>query len=204
MSACTPCKPPLYTTFASVKVRLANKIQFQSGKEPEQGELPDELLSQLVSDAETQVEQDLRGRYAIPFQSKSRGTFKDLPDHSARAIRMAVDMQAVMQVLRTDFGRGTHINAEDYFESAEKAYKSYITTLLGRDQEGANDKRDRFRFTPPLDDLLLAYQNREADDGFKGKLINTDGSTDSAETYAAQQINDPSKTWIKRRGWGGL
>jgi hypothetical protein len=196
---------PIYTTVESVKVRLANKVQFQSGAEPLQGELPNALLCQLIADAETEVEQDLRSRYLIPFQSATTGRFIDLPDHSMRALRIPCDLKSVLKILATDFGSGTHVSADPYAKALEKEYKNVITRLLGRDMEGANDKIDRFRRSPPLDDVALALSNSaQADNGFRGRLINTDATCDDSATYAGRQINDPSKSYIRKRGWGGL
>jgi phage gp36-like protein len=60
----------LYTTVDSVKVRLAGKVQFQEDcNSLQNGELPDLLLLQLIRDAETETEQDLRSRYSVPFRS---------------------------------------------------------------------------------------------------------------------------------------
>lgn len=191
---------PLYTTIESVKVRLAGKVQFESESGLVDGELPNVLLQQLIFDAETEVEQDLRSRYKIPFQSKRTQSWADLPDHSRRAIRQVVDMLSVINVLDTDFGRGGHIDAAKYAEGMRDKYDAMITKLLGRDQEGANDKIDRFRRSPPLEDVLLAQGNREADDGYRGVLINTDQSEMGSEGFAASQINDPSKGWLGRRG----
>lgn len=194
---------PLYTTFDSVKTRLQQKIQFQQKDLPAQeGEMSDQLLAQIISDAETEVEADLRGRYAIPFRSKTRGDYASLPDHSKRSIRMAVDLKSVYLILMWDYGRGTHIDGEEYSGPTETNYKSFIKKLLGMDQEGAG-AHDRFRFSPPLEDLLLAHSNREADDGYKGRIINTDGSCGGAENYAKEQINNPSRTYLNRRGFGG-
>lgn len=196
---------PIYTTYESVKVRLANKVQFQSeGTGPQDGEIPDELLGQLIVDAETQVEQDLRGRYAIPFQSKRTGSYKDLPDHSKRALRVAVDMMAVVNILNTDFGAGGHTDGEKYSKNIKTSYDAYINKLLGRDQEAASDKRDRFRFSPPLDDVLLSPTNRKADDGYKGMIINTDASNTDAASYAEEQVNNPARSYVRQRGFGGL
>lgn len=191
---------PLYTTVESVKVRLANKVQFQEDPNfVSQGELPNALLLQLISDAETEVEQDLRGRYAIPFRSISQGDYQSLPDHTKRAIRAAIDLRAVVMILQTDFGSGTHISADAYIKSQSEHYEKYISKLLGRDQEASNDKRDRFRFSPPLDDLELSPTNKEADDGFKGMIINTDANPYDAASYAAQQINNPAKNYPTRK-----
>lgn len=195
---------PIYTTVQSVKVRLANKVQFQRDPEEAQdGELPNDLLLQLILDSETEVEQDLRSRYEIPFQSKTKKTWLGLPDHSRRAIRAAVDMKAVCNILDTDFGRGTAVNAEDYKKNLADHYSAYIDKLLGRDKEAASEKRDRFRFSPPLQDMLLAATNREADDGYKGMIINTDSSVNDAVSYAERSINNPANAYVATRR-GGL
>lgn len=193
---------PIYTTFDSVKVRLANKVQFQQDREPVDGELPDQLLAQLICDAETQVEQDLRTRYAIPFQSIASGNFPTIPDHSQRALRQACDLKAVSLILSTDFGRGGHVSADAYVKSVDDQYDKLIDRLLGRDKEGANDKVDRFRRSPPLDGVKL-FAGNKADDGFRGMIINTDQCRDSA-TFAEEQINDPSQEFLRNRGLGGI
>jgi hypothetical protein len=192
---------PQYTTVESVKVRLAGKVQFQQDpNEDQEGELPDALLHQLIVDAETEVEQDLRGRYAIPFRSKTRGKFSELPDHSKRAIRMAVDLKAVIMVLETDFGRGTHVSGEGYSKTQKEKYESTIKKLLGVQKN--LDGQEVQKKTPPLEDMLLAACNSAADDGFKGMIINTDQSTDDSVTYAEEQINDPGHSYAGRRPRG--
>ncbi len=191
---------PIYTTLDNVKVRLANKVQFQRDPSTvQEGELPDALLGQLIVDAETEVEQDMRSRYAIPFQSSRTGRYADLPDHSQRALRVAVDLRAVIMILETDFGRGTHVNADGYVNSDQKHYDSYVNRLLGRDPEGKNDKHDRYRFSPPLEGVLLAASNKEADDGYKGRIINTDASRNDAVSYAERQLNNPARSYQNAR-----
>lgn len=192
---------PIYTTVDSVKVRLANKVQFQEGATPIDGELPNALLCQLIVDAETLVEQDLRGRYAIPFRSIANGTYGLLPDHSKRVIRMLCDLKAVQLVLTTDFGRGTHIAGEDYTKETKELYEANLKRALGHDLEGESLDTKRFRRTPPLDDLMLAKSNSKADDGFHGMIINTDPRPNSAD-YAAHQVNDPSRSYIGTLGFG--
>lgn len=201
---------PIYTSVEGVKVLLTNKVQFQADpKNLIEGELPNLLLCSLIVRAETRVEMDLRNRYAVPFQSKRTCRFQDLPPHTIRAIITAVDLRAVMEVLMTDFGRGTHVNAESYYKNSKSEYDGYIEELLGRNPEAKNEKHDRYRYTPPLDDLLLAPTNKEADDGYKGMIINTDANRHGAEIYAEEQINNPAATYINRRlgnpaGGGGF
>lgn len=156
----------------------------------------------MINDGETEIEQTLRGRYMIPFQSIRTGNFCDLPDHTRRVIRMLCDLKATLIVLATDFGLGTHVTADPYAKGLAKLYKENRILALGRDDEAASDKRDRFRFTPPLEDLRLAISNEKADNGYKGKLINTDASEHDAVNYAEGQINDPSQTYRRRNGWG--
>jgi hypothetical protein len=195
---------PLYTSYDNVRVLLANKVQFQTSSTVlNDGELPNALLGQLISRAETRTEQDLSTRYSIPFTSSVNGQYSTLPEHTRRAIQTAVDLRAVIEVLMTDFGRGTHVNAEGYFKNSNESYESYIDLLLGRNREAANSKRDRFRFTPPLTNLKLALTNSKADDGYKGMLINTDGNRHGAESYAEEQINNPAQTYLNHR-FGGL
>lgn len=191
---------PLYTSVESVKARLTNKVQFQSGRTPVDGELPDELLCQIISDAETDVEMALRGRYAIPFRSAKKGDFANLPDHTKRAIRKVVDYKSAILVLETDFGRGSAVDGDNYSKNLKSQYKEAISLLMGVDLQAKN--LDRVKVAPPLEDLMLARSNGKADDGFRGAIINTDDSLDSA-SYAEDQINDPSKTWMRNR-IGGL
>jgi hypothetical protein len=186
------CEQPLYTTIESVKVRLAGKVQFQQSDVLAQGELPDALLAQLISDAETRVEQELRGRYAIPFRPINTQNFKDLPDHTKRAIRRVVDMASVMEVLRTDFGRSGKLDSDAYAKNTSTAYDEAIILLMGQDVE-AKARGDRHRFTPPLEGLKLAANNTEADDGFRGMLINTsDRGSQRVSDFAEHQLNDNS------------
>lgn len=198
---------PIYTTADSVKVRLTGKVQFQSDPaEALQGEIPNALLCQLIRDAETHIELELRTRYKIPFQSIRTGRFVDLPDHTRSALRIVCDMQAVMYILATDFGRGTHVSADPYYKETARNYKKQISLLLGLDEEGKTVIAEgRYRRAPPLEDLALAATNlSSADNGYRGKIINTDASRHNAESYAERQINDPSKTYIKKPTVGGI
>jgi len=196
---------PVYTTVDSVKVRLAGKVQFQAGSVPVDGEFPNDLLCQLIVDAETDVEQELRNRYAVPFRSIRTGRFIDMPNHSIRAVRSLVDARAVILVLSTDFGRGTHIDGSEYYKAMEAQYEEKLDKMLGRVRESSHglaagsSQIVRYRFAPPIEDMLLAPTNSKADDGYRGMIINTDQHRDSA-TYAAEQVNDPSKNYLDTFG----
>lgn len=188
-----------YTTVDSVKVKLEGKVRFQEDPAAVQnGELPDALLLQCIADAETQVEMDLRGRYAIPFRSTQTEDFTGLPDHSKRAIRIAVDLQAIMQILDTDFGRSGKIDASAYYKNTATRYDTTINKLLGI-QEDSDGKKVQKR-TPPLEKMKLAPGNSKADDGHRGVISNTDMCEDSAEGFALSHLNDPSSSMVRRRG----
>lgn len=196
---------PRYTTVDNVKVRLISKVQFQQDPAViEQGEIPDALLHQIIRRAESKVELDVRSRYAIPFRSKRTCQWADLPEHTKSPLLELIDLMAVRMVLGTDFGRGTHVNAEGYVSTVKEEYSAQLLLVLGRDSEASNEKRDRYRFSPPLEDLVLAPTNREADDGYKGMIINTDQSQNDAASYAADQINNPARSYLARRPIGGI
>ena len=184
----------LYTTTESVKARLVQKVQFQADPlNLQQGELPDVLLLQMIADAETEVEQELRARYAIPFQSIKTKTYLGLPDHTKRAIRTIVDLKSVMNVLGTDFGDGGTFDASAYMRATAKRYDQNLLLLLGHDREAEDQAVKRYRKSPPLEDLMLAATNI-ADDGVRGTVFGS-GSNDENQSaaYAAQQVNDPSR-----------
>lgn len=196
---------PIYTSTDSVKVRLAGKVAFQSGATPSQREMPDSLLQQIIVDAETAVEQDLRGRYAIPFRSIKSDAWKPLPDHTKRAIRTIVDMKACILILSDSFGSGTHITADGYIAKLTENYTLLLRRLLGQDLENAEFGERRFRRTPPLEDLKLAASNL-ADDGLFGAPMDANArpydSYFGHNNFAADQVNDPSLGlyWPGRRG----
>jgi hypothetical protein len=180
---------PIYTSIESVVIRLAGKVSTDTSNPRA---VPKELLNQLIVDAETAVEQDLRGRYAVPFQSIKGQTFQALPDHSKRAIRTIVDTMSVIMILRYSFGSGTHITGDGFTKLMQDQYDGLLRRLLGQDMEGNEFGQRRFRRTPPLDDLKLAPTNI-ADDGYRGMVADArPRSPNSADNYAAHQTNDPS------------
>ena len=194
----TTAYKPIYTSFDSVKVRLQGKVSFQQSGTSVRNErqMSEELLGQMIVDAETAVEQDLRGRYAVPFRSKISGTWEQLPDHTKRAIRTIVDLKAGILIMGESFGSGTHISADGYIKISTENYNLLLRRLLGQDMEGQEFGEKRFRRTPPLDDLMLAPTNT-ADTGFIGVPIDAGARSPFSNEirgseYAATHINDPS------------
>lgn len=195
---------PRYVRVDSVRVRLAGKVQVQADpRKPsereyvEDGTMPYELLLQLICDAETEIEQELRSRYAVPFVSRTTGMFSDLPYHSKRALCQVIEDKAVLLVLETDFGTGTHNSAEGYRTNVQSRMDARLELLLGKDREGNNAKIDRYKNSAPLDDLMLAPWNSEsADNGMKGEVILTDMGRNRGMRYAEDRINDPSRSFF--------
>ncbi len=193
------CEDFLYTTADSVKVRLGNKVQFPRGREAESDEISNSLLAQLIRDAESDVELALSSRYYVPFQTVNGGRFDALADHVKRQIRMVVDLRAVYKILMHDFGRGTHVEGEAYSGPSSREYDQAIKALLGQEKAPTTDQTQRSRMSPPLPGLRLATTNR-ADNGVFGKAINTDAGRNDLSSYAANQTNDPSRTFLPRGG----
>lgn len=192
-----PRAPFLYTTPESVKVRLGSKVQFQAGSTPLQEELSNELFFQLVRDAEADVELALCARYFVPLQGAGGGPFGTLPDHTIRQIRKAVDLRAQALIIDQDFGRSGHTDASAFSKQIAEQYEAAIEALLGKQKIGQTSEKDRPFMTPPLPGLRLALTNR-SDKGTFGKVVNTDASDRDASSYANQQQNDPSRTYIPR------
>lgn len=194
---------PKYVEVDAVRTRLANKVIIQPKPHKasdlegiEDGQLPYVLFLQLIADAETQIEQELRSRYAVPFRSISKGSFLALPYHTKRALCQVIEDQAVLLVLETDFGTGTHINAEGYKASLQSRLDKRLELLLGRDREGASAKIDRYKNAAPLEDLALAPWNSEADDGYAGTVIVTGADYQGSTQYAEGQINNPARSFF--------
>lgn len=183
---------PKYITIEDVRPRLVGKVRFTSDPKNE-NEMSETLATRLINEAEGQVELDLSPRYFSPFQTVDGDLFKSLPDRPTKEIlRTLCEIQAVMKILDIDFGRGTVVNAANYYENLEKRYNALKDNIL--------QKRDGYGSgwaNPPLPGLKLNYQNTQ-DDGFVGMVI-VAGSGDNGGSYPARRINDPSQTF-----WRGV
>lgn len=183
---------PRYISLEDVRIRLTGKVRFTEDSKKD-NEMSVALAHRLINEGEGQVELDLSPRYAAPFQTTDGRSFKDLPDRPTREVlRTLCEIQGVMKILDVDFGRGTTVNAGNYYETLEKRYNKTIESLLKR-----RDGYGSGWALPPLTGLRLAAHNQAADDGFAGMVL-VAGSGDNGGSYPAARINDPSTTF-----WNG-
>jgi hypothetical protein len=173
-----------------IEDRLRGKIKFTEDLEDE-NRMSFRLLRRLMNEAEADVEQDLSPRYAAPFQTAEGAPFDQLPERPTKEfLRTLCELKTVLRVLETDFGRGA-VDADDYRTKTDNRYKEMKNKLL---ELRNGDDQNKWLY-PPLMGLRLGYHNTEADDGFRGMVINTSGEQGPGN-YAANQINDPSKGWF--------
>lgn len=184
-----------YINRADIKVRLEGKVKFDpTGADP--SKMSDALLDRLISEAESQVELDLSPRYEVGFKGICDESFTTLPTMTRDMIRTLCELQSVIRVLETDFGRGTSVDGERYSKPLGDRYKDYIENkLLKKKMAKEDDESGQWKY-PPLPNLKLAYFNTEADDGYMGMVINTSRGIGS---YPIEQINSPGENW-----WTGV
>lgn len=190
----------LYITQEAVLVRLRNKVKVTSDPDAEPDRLPLSLLNRLISEAEGQVEMDLSTRYAAPFQTIDGRPFSQLPERPTRAVLQTLcELNSVMRVLETDFGRGSNVDSSKYADSCMKRYNFII---FGDEEKGIpglitlrKDTYNQFRL-PPLPQLMSGYQVSAVDNGFAGFVGRSDDY--GVGSYPAMQINSPEQNF-----WNG-
>lgn len=184
----------LYHRFEQVRLRLIGKVRFTDNPDDE-NRMPISLAKILMDEAEGTVELDLSPRYAAPFQTDAGGAFACLPMRPTQeVVRTLCEIQSVLRILGTDFGRGSTTDSEKYSESLQKLYDKQLERLTKTKEESYND----FIY-PPLPGLRLNWGNAAADDGFAGMVINTSGRR-SDGSFAADQVNDPAATFWNPSG----
>jgi hypothetical protein len=180
---------PRYISFEDVRIRLVGKVRFTDDPS-EENEMSNKLALRLINEAEGQVELDLSPRYFSPFQTAEGAEFKNLPDRPTKeTLRSLCELRAIMNILDIDFGRGTIVNASNYYNGIEKRYNSIVGNLLKR-----RDEYGSGWYLPPLPGLRLNYQNAAADDGFAGQVL-VAGSENLGTSYPQTRINDPSQSF---------
>lgn len=179
----------LYVKDDDVKIRLQGKVKFTED-ECEENKMHVKLLRRLIEEAEGEVEFDLSPRFATPFVRYDDAKFDKLPARPTKEIiRTLCELKSVIRVLETDFGRGTAINGEAYAEKQRDRYKALLDKIMARKEEGSGTG---WKY-PPLLDLKLNYFNKEADDGFQGMVLTTEGN--ESGSYPSKTINDPASNW---------
>ena len=182
---------PLYTRFEDVRLRLAQKVRFVEDGSEDENAMPIALARRLINEAESQVEFDLSIRYATPFQTVDGQPFVSLPERPTKEyIRTLTELQSVIRILETDFGRGTAVDGDNYSKELKSRYKYMMARAVG--QKSTETLRD-FAL-PPLPGLRLGDYNASADDGYIGRPINT-SEYGGVGRGMVDQINDPLVSW---------
>lgn len=178
-----------------VTIRLQGKVKFTDDPKDDNS-FQNTLLTELIDQAEGQVEVDLSPRYSAPFlplpalNIKLFSQLQKVSPATYSMIRTLCQLQAVIRILEIDFGRGTAIGGDKYIEAIDKRYKSMISDKLLAKKKLGDMETFQWSF-PPLP-LVLNYFNTEADDGYAGQVLNT---TIVHEQRPYDSINDPSQSW---------
>lgn len=181
-----------YTAEADVELRLRGKVRF-TDDDKEENAFPRSLLKKLVRDAEVKVERDLSRRYATPFRGTNDEAFKTLPKTTRETITNLCELQSVMLVMMTDFGRGGVSDSRAYRRGQMSLYTSTVKRELDRNYESA---AGQWRF-PPLEGLKLADGNA-SEQAIVGAILHTSNG-DGA--YPSGQITDPGESiWLVKDG----
>jgi hypothetical protein len=176
-----------YTKTERIKQKLQGKVKFGGPGDTDPNKMSADLLTELIVEAETQLQLDLMRRYNIPLQPINGGSFSNLVDNTRVIITMMAELLSVIRVLETDFGRGTAANGDKYMSGLQKRYDAILKPLM----EYRKDSQNAW-LNPPLEGLQLSYQN-QGDTGFRGRVMNTTTIPLEAD-WAVQQINSPGET----------
>lgn len=179
---------PLYTRFEAVRLRLIGKVRFAEDAAEDDNVMSIALAKRLINEAEGQVEQDLSPRYEAPFQTVDGEPFAQLPIRPTQEIISTLcELQSVVRILETDFGRGSATDSDKYTKNLRARYTEIVDKRVLALKD---DSYQNWKF-PPLPGMKLAIFNRAADDGYAGTLMKVDGGGG----FAAQQINSPGETF---------
>lgn len=184
----------IYIRFEDVRLRVLGKIKFTDDPD-EENKMPIQLARRLIDEAESDVEQDLSRRYAVPFQTVDGQPYQMLPQRPTRDyIRTLCEMKAVIRLLETDFGESSASDSSKYTEKLEKRYTAMKDKQLEEREYGGEKQPGQWLY-PPLPAIMLAFQNNQADDGYMGQVMHT---SEGVGDFPSAQINDPSSNF-----WNG-
>jgi hypothetical protein len=183
---------PNYHSKGDIEPRLRGKVRF-TDDEADENKMHVRLLSKLQDEAEAQVEMDLSPRYEVPFQTVDGAAFEKLPTLTRTFIRTMCELQSIIRILETDFGRGSASDGSKYTDALQKRYDKMRDDALQKRKHAGEETMQFAR--PPLPGIMLAAHN-EGDDGFLGEVMT---SSRGDGDYPAKQIDDPSETFAS---WG--
>lgn len=175
-----------YIQDSEVEVRLLGKVRF-TDDDNDENKFSRKLLKKLVRDAESIAERDLSPRYAVPFVGENDEAFASLPSTTVETVKMLCELQGVVLVLSTDYGRGGVSDARNYKRSQANIYKAMVDREVGRKYDSAAGQWEK----PPLPGLKTSLGNT-LDDGTLGAILTT-SSGDGG--YPQGQITDPSENF---------
>lgn len=177
---------PIYIATTDVESRLIGKVKF-TDDDTEENKMPRSLLSDLVDEAEAEIEFRLSQRYDVPFVTDDGLPFANLPARpTGEQLKTLIKLEAVRRVLQTDFGRGSFASGDEYAKGITEDIEKRIERLTAT----FKDEMARFKY-PPLPGLRLAAHNMEADSGFAGQIYVTSSGYGA---FAAHQQNSPGET----------
>lgn len=177
---------PMYISLADVEARLLGKVKFTDDV-TEENKLSRTLLSQLIDEAEAEIESRLAQRYDTPFVTDDGDPFTSLPARpTGELLKTLCRLESVRRVLQTDFGKGSYASGDEYAKGVTEDIDKRIERLV-KTKDG---QMSRFEF-PPLPGLRLAAHNTEGDDGFAGRIWVTGAGYGA---FAAHQQNSPGET----------
>lgn len=180
---------PLYSRFNRIRLQLLGKVKFTEDEDDE-NKMPISLAKYIINEAEGEVEQELSPRYAIPFQTIGGQPFSQLPLRpTIQILQTLAELKSVMRLLETDFGSGTAVSGDKYYKTQDLRFNAIVKRLLASEDDNLRDW-----LYPPLDGLMLAYQNAAGDDGFAGRVLRH-SELDSITDYPIDRINSPGETF---------
>lgn len=184
----------LYTRIQNVIELLRPKVRVDDTGQDE-NKMSLAMLKILIEQAEGDVELELARRYAVPLQTKDGKEFKLLPERPTKqVISTLCELKSIMRVMTTDFGKGTAVAGDKYYDGQKKIYDELMGKVTNlREHEG--QKTFGQWLYPPLPNLMVNYFNTEADDGFAGEILVT---SQGYGAFPGEQINNPSQNF-----WNG-
>lgn len=154
------------------------------------GGVTDDLLGDIISIAEAEIERRLSPLYLIPFECEPEpGIFEpysELPPTALNYLRDLFITLTLIKLLDMEFGRQDGDRGESYKKDVKGEYAYKISYLMDRDESG------KFKY-PPLDDLARNLDSFKYEAFIPAPASVNGGCTLNSTLYANQHINDPSR-----------
>lgn len=177
---------PIYLKLAEVKTYLGNKVKC---KENDDNAISDETLSDIISQAESQVERDLGMMYATPFVTNDPTplAWTSLPRQTYSYLRNMFLVQAQIIIMLQYFGKSDNVQGEQYIENLQVQYdrsKRQITAV----------KQNGVMLYPPLDKLALANTGILYNNVVPMPIIGKRAQKSNILKYAINHVPNPNRS----------